>query len=471
MALKFRFLGIVTRVHVWFLLTGWLLWSMWTGEESRTDGWATLLITWAVIFQGVYMHELGHALVGRRFGLEPQIELVALGGQTRWKQGMPLTPGKRLLVSFAGPAVGLVVGLPAFIWLMLAPELGPTLEYAVTIFAFINFGWALFNLLPMLPLDGGNIMASVFLMVSPKKGQRAARYVSFGVIGVMALLFLLFESGLMVAFSAMFAWMNYQGMVAEKKYADARVKLARRIMVEQAAAKEAAEGLSAELQAAYDALAEGDHERLAQIASALIVKAADDDARDEAYHFLAWARFLGGQPAQARVALATMSGARDADPALEGAVLLDLEEPEAAIQCFARALEEGHGGSFVETRWLQALQASGAWQEAARWLEAEAAQHVEDDLAHRVQEAAFAAGAFEAALAIGLLLFARSSQPIAAFNVACCLARLERPEEGLEWVGRALDTGLQDPTLLDRDEDLAPVRELPGWPAVRARVG
>lgn len=478
MAVQFRFLGILTRVHVWFLLTGWILWTMGTSDQVGNAGFDTLLITWAILFQAIYMHELGHALVGRRFGLDPQIELVALGGQTRWKVGRPLTPAKRLLVSFAGPAVGLVVGFPAVVAAFTMPTPADlTVQYALSTFAFFNFGWAAFNLAPLLPLDGGNIMAALFQMASPAKGQRAARYVSFVVIAALGGLFLLIDATIMALFMLMFAGTNYQGLVAEKKLEEAKAKLATRLKqglaapaAPEAVADVAPPGVAPDVRAAYEALAAGDAERLAEIAGALVVNSVEVDARDEAFHFLAWARLLGGEPAEARAALDAMSGTRDPDPALAGAVHLELGEPALAVVLFLQALEDGAGGSFVEKRLLTALAAADDWARAVQWLESPAARRVDERFMHRVQAGAFFAGAFEPALTLGRLLFERFGQPHAAFNVACCLARLERPEEALEWVGKSLDAGLTDGELLDGDEDLASVRALPGWSAVRARV-
>ena len=57
-----------------------------------------------------------------------------------------------------------------------------------------------------------------------------------------------------------------------------------------------------------------------------------------------------------------------------------------------------------------------------------------------------------------------------AFEVACSWARAGRPDEALRWVEAAVDAGFRAPGLLDGEPDLAPVRALPGWAAVRARL-
>jgi hypothetical protein len=57
-----------------------------------------------------------------------------------------------------------------------------------------------------------------------------------------------------------------------------------------------------------------------------------------------------------------------------------------------------------------------------------------------------------------------------AFEVACSWSRADQADTALRWVATAVDAGFRAPGLLDGEPDLAAVRALPGWPAVRARV-
>ncbi|MCB9601891.1 MAG: hypothetical protein H6720_16315 [Sandaracinus sp.] len=171
-----------------FFLTGLLVWQGFQGPEV---GMASLPIALLVVLQAVLMHELGHALAGRAFGLEPQIDLMLMMGQTSWRGGRDLSPGKSMLVSFAGPLVGLVIGGAALAIALLtadpatlAPDPDgvasvPSLrQWTLTTFVYVNLVWSFYNLVPVLPLDGGNIMASFFQLFSKEHGLRAARYVS-----------------------------------------------------------------------------------------------------------------------------------------------------------------------------------------------------------------------------------------------------------------------------------------------------
>src|SRR5262245_55219146 len=66
-----------------------------------------LLAQWvAVVLVGVVVHELGHALVGRVFGLKPRIHLYGMGGLTTWEAGRELSPLRSVAVSLAGPFAG-----------------------------------------------------------------------------------------------------------------------------------------------------------------------------------------------------------------------------------------------------------------------------------------------------------------------------------------------------------------------------
>ena len=170
MSLEFSLFRIPIRIHLWFWLMALWLWTL-----HSEQGWPGLLIWVAVVFQGILMHELGHALVGRTFGRQPRIELIALGGLTWWEQREPLSPGRSLAVSFAGPAVGIVIGLIALFAMdtLRVPQesLG---RYTLSSLIYVNLGWGVLNLLPVLPLDGGNIVASLMELISPSRGRLLA---------------------------------------------------------------------------------------------------------------------------------------------------------------------------------------------------------------------------------------------------------------------------------------------------------
>jgi len=121
----------------------------------------------ALFFASVLAHELGHALVGRRFGVAVnEILLFVFGGSARLEQEAP-SPRAELVIGLAGPLVNLVLGVVCLVpWLLLAAALGEagtsdlvvaagTLSFWVGV---SNLFLAAVNLLPAFPLDGGRLL-------------------------------------------------------------------------------------------------------------------------------------------------------------------------------------------------------------------------------------------------------------------------------------------------------------------------
>jgi hypothetical protein len=112
------------------------------------------------------------------------------------------------------------------------------------------------------------------------------------------------------------------------------------------------------VQQAFEALERGDGQGLIRAASELIAKADSTPELDEAFHLLAWGRLMNGEPGEAQQALTSMSGERSADPALEGAVLVELGKPAEAVPLLEQACERG--GDFAQTYYLRALKEKNA---------------------------------------------------------------------------------------------------------------
>ncbi|HEY7544427.1 MAG TPA: site-2 protease family protein, partial [Blastocatellia bacterium] len=140
---------------------------------------AVLLAEWAlIVFISILVHELGHGLAGRCLGLSPEIRLHSMGGATHFPGGKGVQPSRHIVISLAGPFSGFLFG---GITLMLRSILDPHTLLLRTLFAdllWVNFGWGLFNLLPMLPLDGGNVMKSVEECITGSEKGRASHIIS-----------------------------------------------------------------------------------------------------------------------------------------------------------------------------------------------------------------------------------------------------------------------------------------------------
>jgi stage IV sporulation protein FB len=201
--LVFRLGSIPVRVLPSFLITTVIL------NVGLAQASPQLLAVWAaIVLVSVLVHELGHALAGRAFGLEPRIELHGFGGTTSWGAAPGLTPGKRIVISLAGPGMGFVAGglVAAFIGafgpgsdfavqallatFQLSPQVPETslADFVYVNLLFVNIGWGVLNLLPMLPLDGGNVMTHGLDLATSGHGEKPARMVSLAVaVSAMAL--------------------------------------------------------------------------------------------------------------------------------------------------------------------------------------------------------------------------------------------------------------------------------------------
>src|SRR5262249_21727523 len=138
-----------------------------------------------------------HALVGKAFGLVPRIDLHGMGGTTSFDRApspdgtprRPLGTARNVAISLAGPFAGfvfalVVLGLEV---LGLRPE-HPLAAHALGLLFAVNVGWGVFNLVPMLPLDGGNVLRYVLIGLFKAKGDTIARVVSVALAAGIALL-------------------------------------------------------------------------------------------------------------------------------------------------------------------------------------------------------------------------------------------------------------------------------------------
>lgn len=202
--LRFRLFGFPVRVSLLFLIMAVLL--------GRGRSAAELPVWVAIVFVSVLVHELGHAFAARAFGQEPTILLHGMGGLTSWHPIGVLAPGRRLLVSAAGPAAGLSLGAISFV-LGLALTADESVARGVADeVSSVNVWWFVFNVLPMLPLDGGSVMASAFDLVAPGRGLRAARYVSILVALAVGAAGLYLGSTWILLLCALFAYQNVMAL-------------------------------------------------------------------------------------------------------------------------------------------------------------------------------------------------------------------------------------------------------------------
>ncbi len=207
--LRWTMFGIPVRVHPFF----WVL-SAILGWPALELGFEYLIVWILCVFVSVLIHELGHVFMGRVFGSEGHIVLYSFGGLAIGSNSLA-KHWQRIAVSFAGPLAGfLYLGLVILGLVLFAPAefdilvakvelmvgimprievlrqfLGrkPTLTEAIVNDLFwINLFWGLINLLPIWPLDGGQISRDLLGWLNPRSGVEVSLGISMVLAGLIA---------------------------------------------------------------------------------------------------------------------------------------------------------------------------------------------------------------------------------------------------------------------------------------------
>lgn len=160
---------------------------------------ARLAIWVGVVFASVMIHELGHASAARRLGAAPEIELYGMGGLTRWG-GIEPTRRQMIGVTLAGPGAGFLVGavVGGLVLVLGTTGTGDVRFFTLTVL-WVNIGWGVANLLPVLPLDGGHVFAELLPGDRPTRHRRAAALsIVAAVVGAVVLLAVGWPFGLII---------------------------------------------------------------------------------------------------------------------------------------------------------------------------------------------------------------------------------------------------------------------------------
>lgn len=216
----FRIFGVPVRFHFTFVLL--LVFLLFLGVSGRQSGPATALYVLA-LFGSVLLHELGHAVVARRYGVKTEeIVMFPIGGVARLDRN--LGPGEELWIAVAGPAVNLVLAAAILGYLhatgaLVHPErlMDATDENLLERIAVGNLMLALFNLLPAFPMDGGRMLRAVLARFRPEnEATRVAAKTGRVFAGAMGLYGLL-SMNFMLVFVALFVYLgaNQEGSAAE----------------------------------------------------------------------------------------------------------------------------------------------------------------------------------------------------------------------------------------------------------------
>lgn len=181
--LQWRMLGLPVRVTPWFWLSTLVL-----GYDASPD--VDMLLAWiACVFVAILVHELGHALTARAFGAKGgRIVLYAFGGLAI--NGGGLKRWQRIVECFAGPGAGFVLfGLVLLLtrFVVDPTTMSPLARVALVNIEYVCLWWGLVNLIPVYPLDGGQIAQELLLWRRSHDGLSLSFKLSMAVAAIASI--------------------------------------------------------------------------------------------------------------------------------------------------------------------------------------------------------------------------------------------------------------------------------------------
>jgi Zn-dependent protease len=402
------------------------------------------LVVWMVVMSfSVLFHELGHALVARAFGYQPAIQLAWLGGTTRPNAPAPIPWHRDVLLTLAGPLFGLMLAGGSYLVLR-AVTLTPAARGLMAGTLELNLIWSIFNLVPILPMDGGRISYAVLTRLMGGKGA----LVAWGLSGLLA-------GGLAIAAAAKH-WLWGAVILGMFAMQASRAFLALR------------QGASAandppELTEARAHLGKGELIEAWRKAKAVVDQQGLSAAvRSRAEHLLGWIALKEGKGRLALDHFSLVSGQRVEREALAAAFSL-IGDDMRALPLWELAYREGPNATLLH-EWAGTLLRLGRVDEAKRLKSLDLAAAY--NFAERVF---FLREQYGLAKEAGQTAFELSPSPQRAYDVACACARSGEREEALAWLDKASGLGFSDVAQAERDPDLAPLRG-PGFDAWRHRL-
>lgn len=231
---RFQFLAVPVRVQIFFWLSVALL------ASGRETGMAFIWI--GVSFVSILIHEMGHALAMRIYGERPEVILFGFGGLARPLETRHYSLRTRAIIAFAGPAAGFAVaalaaavtkamggdilfsfssGLPVLSASLFSEGVRPsfTLLYQQGLLndlLWINFYWGVINLMPVYPLDGGQMARAIWKLRDPFYGWKKAMYLSAVISVLIAGMAFLTQNFYLVLLFGLLAAGSLQAIEAEK---------------------------------------------------------------------------------------------------------------------------------------------------------------------------------------------------------------------------------------------------------------
>jgi len=216
--------GINVRLHITFLLL--LAWIAIGNYMAGGIPAALRALAFIVgIFGSVLLHELGHALAARRYGIRtPDITLLPIGGVARLER-LPERPAEELVVALAGPLVNVIIAAVLYVALVFSGRPNPLSGFGIiggqlmAQLLMTNLWLALFNLVPAFPMDGGRVLRAI---LATWMGHTRATQMAAAVGQAFAFLFVLagFFINPMLIFIGLFIYLGAAGEASTAQLRD-----------------------------------------------------------------------------------------------------------------------------------------------------------------------------------------------------------------------------------------------------------
>lgn len=238
--IHFRLLGIPVRIHPFFWIIAVILGIQ--GEQAPP----IQVLCWIVaLVLSITVHELGHALMQRRYGGRPRIVLYGMGGLAI-SEDCDRSSRAQILISLAGPGAGFLLATLVLVVLRVIGHHGGVslgslfasnavdlvgysllgldfywkpfeshnANFMVINLLWINVMWGAVNLLPIYPLDGGQISRELCLLGQPRKGMMLSLQISIAAAVAMAVVGLSWGSFFVILMFGYLAYTSYRALEA-----------------------------------------------------------------------------------------------------------------------------------------------------------------------------------------------------------------------------------------------------------------
>ncbi|HEQ72113.1 MAG TPA: hypothetical protein ENN69_06460 [Spirochaetia bacterium] len=427
MRFSFKLFGVPVTVGFDFLLIISLLGFRRLSEPLFFFSWI------AVAFIAILLHELGHALAYRAFGSSPWIRLYSFGGQTGVTGGKPLKRWQELLVVLAGPLTGLVIGGLVILFFPLIPTTDTT-RVVFSDILFVTIGWGLLNLMPLHPLDGGQIARLIITRLFKKRGEKIFYGFSMVTAAGIAGVALYFEMYWIAILAGFLAWNNLTALRRLSALGDDRE-------------------LTGELQQIYTLLKEDRFEEAREAADNVASKSVSAPLLGHAHSLRAWALYKLGRAEEALQVLESVSDQRYRDPFLFGILLQAAgrhrEAREPLLRSFHNRPHNETAVMLIEN--LRALQDfTTLYDVLRRHPEARIASPLYGSVADWFHEH----GRYPEAAEISGLCFSKYREPDAAYKAARATAAAGDAKSALRWLSKAVEAGFSDVAAVTADPNL-----------------